>query len=286
MTSSDPIGKLPHQFDYTHKTFESWKDVRNYLFDLEERNLYSGNVFRGHSSEEWRLEPSLNRIIAKPIPAIFERWHIGAEAQSVERFQMACRNFMPRDLLPEDDDDQIEWFSLMQHYGTPTRLLDITSSPFVAAFFALTDIHSRSELSCLWTISLRELDEQNVVKLGVQSDDKFNTLQSLYKQLPFGNNQERHVVAYYYPQRPSQRPFSQKGGFLYALDNDHDFEKALSSYDHTRTMFSKIYIKRTRKLVIDALKDFKIMNISFAGLLGGLDGYAKDIATDLYIINS
>jgi hypothetical protein len=51
-------------------------------------------------------------------------------------------------------------------------------------------------------------------------------------------------------------------------------------------MFSKIYIKRTRKLVIDALKDFKIMNISFAGLLGGLDGYAKDIATDLYIINS
>ena len=31
----------------------------------------------------------------------------------------------------------IEWLALIQHYSGPTRLLDFTHSPYVAAFFAM-----------------------------------------------------------------------------------------------------------------------------------------------------
>jgi hypothetical protein len=38
--------------------------------------------------------------------------------------------------LPPDD-KKLEWLAIMQHYGAPTRLLDVTLSPHIAAFFAL-----------------------------------------------------------------------------------------------------------------------------------------------------
>lgn len=39
---------------------------------------------------------------------------------------------------PNDDDD-IEWLAIMQHYGCPTRLLDFTYSAYIAAYFAVVD---------------------------------------------------------------------------------------------------------------------------------------------------
>ena len=56
------------------------------------------------------------------------------EERILRIFKRKAHHFLSAGPLPDDD---FEWLALMQHHGAPTRLLDFTWSPYVAAFFAL-----------------------------------------------------------------------------------------------------------------------------------------------------
>lgn len=86
-------------------------------------------LFRGHRESEWPLEPTLERALqGHP----FQRF-MRAERYAIWRFQQGAHRFLEN---PPAIRKTIDWLALMQHYGAPTRLLDGTVSPYVAAFFA------------------------------------------------------------------------------------------------------------------------------------------------------
>jgi FRG domain len=72
---------------------------------------------------------------------ILEEYWKQQEAIILRIFQRKSHLFIPN---PPSGEDSFEWRSLMQHHGTPTRLLDFTWSPYVAAFFALQSAYDEA----------------------------------------------------------------------------------------------------------------------------------------------
>jgi hypothetical protein len=107
--------------------------------------------FRGHSNVTWDLLPSVHRSYSNKQERYFSN-------EFFVRAKLRHRSF------PQDE-DYAGWLALMQHYGLPTRLLDWTRSPLVAAFFATEPYQRHSEQfnrnpktresadACIWALA-------------------------------------------------------------------------------------------------------------------------------------
>lgn len=137
--------------DITGQTISSW----NSFMQLCNTEFTDRWHFRG-VLDNWALETALERaardwrIPMNDLPEI--------EKGLLREFKRA---YPPDEsTLSPDDNDTLGWMALMQHHGAPTRLLDWTYSPFVAAFFALDALLSCGEFerkAAVWALSYRPL---------------------------------------------------------------------------------------------------------------------------------
>jgi FRG domain len=133
------------------RPYRSWEQFADSLgpelFDdqpfTDERYL-----FRGVRDADWRLESSFDRRFG---------WAADRNALAdrlLRRFRSACEDLVDAELLADDE----RLLALGQHNELPTRLLDWTVSPYVAAFFALSSAVVRSssvvEYAAVWALHL------------------------------------------------------------------------------------------------------------------------------------
>lgn len=107
-------------------------------------------LFRGQADGHWVLSPSVHRGYTPQ-----------QERYLTNEFRVRARS---RYFSCPNSNDYPGWLALMQHYGLPTRLLDWTYSPLIAAFFALHPDYVPASCrpdrdACIWALDARKLNE-------------------------------------------------------------------------------------------------------------------------------
>ncbi|NYZ64260.1 FRG domain-containing protein [Luteimonas deserti] len=115
---------------------ESWRDYTELLENSFFNRPATQLIFRGQRRSDWNLMPTLGRLSENGI--VTEN----LAATQLERFKRAIRGRLSDNSLLEEDD---ELWSIGQHHGLMTPLLDWTYSPYVALFFAFAKPDSKDE---------------------------------------------------------------------------------------------------------------------------------------------
>jgi len=117
---------------------KSWREFTNLLEDDFFNRSDFQLIFRGHRRFDWPLMPTLARFTENGI--VTEKL---ADKQ-LEAFKKAVRGRLKDSAMYQEGTDDELW-SIGQHHGLMTPLLDWTYSPYVALFFAFSKEDSEEE---------------------------------------------------------------------------------------------------------------------------------------------
>jgi hypothetical protein len=235
---------------------------------------FEGWTFRGQQRADWPLAPSLARHLRDFVPDL-GTWR-QQESRSIRIFRRKAHHFIAG---PDDLDDTFHCVAHMQHHGAPTRLLDFTKSPFVAAFFAL---EKATGDAAVWAVNTFALFE------GIRLRGKLARYGRRHLVDPrIAGNFERYFLENSVPFVWSGEPFrmnrrltAQSGTFVVPGVLDLPVEDILATYPHPERLLVKLVLPAP-ELRNAAMAALYRMNLTQATLFPDLDGLARSLAYEL-----
>jgi len=233
------------------KIIKDFNDFQKVIQSFNEDTIY-----RGVSRASYPILPKVGRQYC------IDHFNLKLKYKSLDDYEDKLMLEFKKHALPfleQRPENEWEWWAIAQHHGLPTRYLDWTFNPLVAAYFAVEDCNN---------------DEDAIV----YASDK-----TQFNNYIDGTNDPLSIdeIFLYYPPHINKRIIAQSG--IFTAHNDPTTE--LNLIDKPA---SKIKLKKNEKYVLEQIiipktikKDFKrllnLYGINQATLFPGLDGIAKHL---------
>ena len=166
--------------------------------------------FRGQAVNSWKLQSNFLRLKNPP-----------SEMNFIKKFKQSATL-----LLDPKPNSLLDWLLIMQHHGMPTRLLDWTESPLVAAYFCVNQ-HIKKD-AALWMLRPVELNKISGVQPEYEYDIPSIEDSVLQTYTPESLASERISkllpIAAIFP-RNNERMQAQQGVFTISHRNDQVIEE-------------------------------------------------------------
>ncbi len=260
----------------------SWDEFRNEIKNIRDRygvinqgtELEQKNhiLFRGHASEGWKLETTLERYSK-------EEFHLAkylqAATENVEEIEAYTEkswslpdfpNIMKEIKEIEENSSSLlkvpcyEYLVYLRHFGFPSPLLDWSKSPYIAAFFAYSELSDNNPVVYAYVPSI------DGCRGSVEGSPRIDI------HGPFAKTHKRH--------------FSQKAWYTTAttyLSGRYKFvnhEDIFANDSKEQDILFKIVLPRSiRKQVLLELADY---NINYFTIYHNEDSLIKSIAMKVF----
>lgn len=248
----------------------SWAQYRD-LVDSDDFNSWG---FRGHSDANWPLLSTLARYL-RDNRVHPDAWR-GQEARLLRLFKAKAHLYLEH--VPPDD-DAYQWLALMQHHGAPTRLLDITWSPYVALFFAL---ERATKDAAVWAFLEPAISDRESVVIRGKEEIRPHDI-AIWRPGNYENHYlpgNRAFVTIGKPKIMNRRLIAQSGSFIVPGIVGEPIESILGDYPDPNKCLAKIILD-TKAIRKTAMNRLYAMNITNASLFPDLEGLAKSLAYEL-----
>lgn len=252
------------------------------IIDLmhELNNLPNHFVFRGQADSQWGLQSSLERILGRKWSAKYARKF---EDYSLDVFKSKYHIYSGTEHLPKS---KLSWLSVMQHYGVPTRLIDFTTSPYIALYFALENYDPLSKKNlAIFAIDYTSLMQESVEYIKSKDNQFQETRLSLQGKQDhvFDDVVDRYSYDIAWITEPIElnaRIDRQSGTFLISgnLEKTIDSIVSLPLYKTTKMIKFNISTSLYEGIYVALRK----MSINSKSIYGDLSGLAKSIRMELH----
>lgn len=235
-------------------------------------------VYRGQAADSWGLEPKLARVLRQAgVTSQSEGERI--ERRLLEQFESRAHHHLPAEIPSAIRvANRMARWSLMQHHGAPTRLLDWTQSPYVAAYFACSS-HLSSNGVIFVTAAGRVLAANGIDPSGTARfhDEALEKLDRSVTKIGFYAS---HIL--------SDREIVQMAKFSFTLNvldgHEEGIKKSLlagSPTDGPSVVAAKWIVPSDLKLTF--LRNLRQMNIGAHSLFPGVDGLGRSLEEIAYL---